>query len=637
MKESISKLYNRTSIKTKWIIFVLILIIYPMFLIGYVGYKNYEEAITNHFIESVQKDIKLVGELVREKLQDIEEFIAETQYDEVMYDFSTYYYNLIRKAGIDLERASVDEQVHSALKQAVMQDYNLKGEIEKYLKSIILSRQDILLGAFQFAEQEDMGYIVSKEKGNAYYEQQSFDDNKIFQYMDQELSKESNTAYYIDKENNIYIGQKIFYRDNFRHSGTIIFKVDQEYVFKRYQSMLGESKEAVYVLANESKELIAVGNLQDERKNKLKRFVHTNQIEDSFYTEDKKGEAIVYNTFRTKNLSIASGVFISLGVLLADIRELSTLIFMLCMSMIPIFLVLANRLYREVIYPVYNLSDKMHQIEQGKLGVEIENDRSDEIGYVYSAFNKMSKEMQYLVNCVYKEQIALKNAEIKALQAQINPHFLYNTLEMINWKARMSGNEDISEMIEALSGIMEINIDRRESHFLTIEEEIKYLRNYIFLIQKRFGDKIKFEESVEEVTLEYRIPRLLLQPIVENAIGHGIEPVGKGTIFLEIRRDEENLTISISDDGKGIEEKRLEKIKSELTKVEKKYIEDEEMGKGHIGIINVQRRIQLLYGEDYGIHIESKENKGTKIMLVLPTTVTGVLIREEGKGEQVDV
>ncbi|MEG1637760.1 MAG: hypothetical protein RR324_09625 [Cellulosilyticaceae bacterium] len=146
MRASISKLYNRTSIKTKWIIFVLILIIYPMFLIGYVGYKNYEEAITNHFIESVQKDIKLVGELVQEKLQDIEEFIAETQYDEVMYDFSTYYYNLIRKAGIDLERASVDEQVHSALKQAVMQDYNLKGEIEKYLKSIILSRQDILLG-----------------------------------------------------------------------------------------------------------------------------------------------------------------------------------------------------------------------------------------------------------------------------------------------------------------------------------------------------------------------------------------------------------------------------------------------------------------------------------------------------------
>lgn len=633
MSGSIKGLYNKTSIKTKWIIFVVILIIYPMFLLGYIGYKNYEEEVTSHFIESVQKDIMLVSELVLEKLQDIEKFVIETQYNEAIYDFSTDYYGLIKRESIELEKVANNKEELAKLEQIIKQDYDLKGKIERYLRSVVLSRQDITLGAFQFIEQGESGYIVSKEQSNAYYEEKEFKENKVFEKIKIELNKGYTTVYYIDSDRNFYVGNKIFYRDNFKHSANIIFKIDQDYVFKRFNNMLGDSKKGVYVVANSSKELVTLGQLNEERKHKLEKFILSNHRGGSYYTEETRGEAIVYNVFNTKNLSIASAVFIELNVLLADIREMSGFIFMLCMSMIPIFLILANELYKEVIYPVYVLSEKMHQIERGEMGVEIISRRKDEIGYVYNAFNKMSKEIKYLVNCVYKEQIALKNAELKSLQAQINPHFLYNTLEMINWKARMSGEEDISEMISALSGIMEINIDRRQNQFLCVEEEINYLRNYIFLIQKRFGDKVKLEENIDEKTLSYKIPRLLIQPIIENAIGHGIEPVGRGTIYLKIEERKNNLMIFIKDNGVGMHYTRLNYLREQLEVVKKNYIEDEELGKSHIGIINVQRRIKLLYGKRYGIDIKSEQNEGTEVILLLPAHLEEKDLREIEQGE----
>lgn len=623
MKRRIRKIYNKMSIRTKWSIFVVILIIYPMILLGYVGYKNYENMITEHFVKSVQEEVFTVSELVQEKLEEIEAFISKIQYDQNIYQFTYDYYKIIKDSAIDLEAIKQDEREQIRLKQTVMADYNLKKDIESYLQSIILSRQDISLGAFQFVGQDDIGYIVNKEQGSAYYEQTKFMHNKIFEKIENSFVEDTNTTYYIDDNNEIYIGKKIFYREDFTHCANVIFKINHTDVLKRYQRILGDSKEAIYIVTKNDKELMALGSLSREREEKVKSFINSNYQTGSLYKEESKKEAVVYNAFESQNLSIVSAVFISLDILLQDIRKLSGLIFMLCMSMIPIFLLLANKLYKEVIYPIYILSNKMHQIEKGEWGTYINHTRNDEIGYVYGAFNKMSKEMAYLVNCVYKEQIALKQAELKALQAQINPHFLYNTLEMINWKARMIGEDDISEMIEALGGIMEINIDRRENPFLTIEEELKYIKNYIFLIQKRFGDRINFHDKIQEEVLRYKIPRLLLQPLIENAIEHGIEPIGRGVIEIEVSKIQDNLCIVIKDNGKGMEKEQLEELTRQIIQIDKKYIEDKESDKGHIGVINVQRRTQLLYGNEYGMSIQSEIDKGTQVTLILPATMTG--------------
>jgi two-component system sensor histidine kinase YesM len=252
-------------------------------------------------------------------------------------------------------------------------------------------------------------------------------------------------------------------------------------------------------------------------------------------------------------------------------------------------------------------------------------------------FNRMSLQMKNLIDTVYKNQIATKDAEIKALQAQINPHFLYNTLDSINWKAKMNGVEEISEMVSALSSIIEANLNRNNEKFITLDKEIEYINNYYLLLKKRFGKKINMETEIGEDTLRCMIPKLIVQPIVENAVYHGIEmKVGSGTIRLKTRRVESRLYIDVIDDGAGIDEATLSAINESLEETANEAAAAGEAAevppaRSSIGIINVHKRIRLIYGEGYGLHIESRESEGTHVSICLPA-VSG----EPGENGQPD-
>jgi two-component system sensor histidine kinase YesM len=235
----------------------------------------------------------------------------------------------------------------------------------------------------------------------------------------------------------------------------------------------------------------------------------------------------------------------------------------------------------------------------------------------------MSLQIKNLIDTVYKNQIATKDAEIKALQAQINPHFLYNTLDSINWKAKMNGIEEISEMVSALSSIIEANLNRNNEKYITLDKEVEYINNYYLLLKKRFGKKINMEMEIGEDTLDCMIPKLIVQPIVENAVYHGIEmKVGSGTIRLKTRRDESRLYIDVIDDGAGIDEETLSSINKNLEETVNENAAAEEAeappASSSIGIINVHKRIRLIYGEGYGLHIESRESEGTHVSICLP-------------------
>ncbi|MGL4797948.1 MAG: sensor histidine kinase [Cellulosilyticaceae bacterium] len=623
MKRRIRNMYQATSIKTKWIIFVIILVLYPMILIGYVGYANYEQVITKHFIETVQKDILVVAEQLQEELEEVEKFTDAAQKDEAVYEYTTYYYNLLKANNISMEHLKLYPEMRNKYENLIRGDFALTQKVTAYLKSLLLSRQDISAVAYQFAGSQDFGTIETRDKNDTINEINAFERNKVYENMNRILEKDR-IGYYVDEENNVYLGKKIFYRLTSKHCGTAIFKLDMTYLLRKYAGMLEGAKEAVYVVADAKNEIMSIGNLQEQNKKKLIDFQNTHPQPGVVYREESRSQAVVYNTFEHHNLSLGSAVYISLDILLADIRAMSRFIFILCMSVLPIFLVLANKLYKEIIQPIYILSGKMQQIENGEMGVEVKSERTDEFGYVFGAFNGMSRQLKYLVNCVYKEQIALKNAELKVLRSQINPHFLYNTLEMINWKARMTGNDDLSEMIGALSGIMEVNIDRRSNHFLTIAAEMDYIKNYIFLIQKRFGDGVQFTLDIEEELMTCKIPKLIIQPIVENALKHGVEARGKGLVCIEIKEiDDQNICIWVKDNGKGIPEDKLLYINKQLEALDKDELETEKGNSGHIGVINVQKRIKLLYGESYGIEMKSQYNEGTQVRMVIPKTYTG--------------
>lgn len=252
----------------------------------------------------------------------------------------------------------------------------------------------------------------------------------------------------------------------------------------------------------------------------------------------------------------------------------------------------------------------------------------NENGYVAGTFwaglefNAMSEKMRGLLDDITREKLKNKNAEIKALQseydslqAKINPHFLYNTLESINSMAKISGEEEIARAIQLLGNYLQDTVSR-ENRFVTLGEELQNALDYIQIQQIVHGGRLDYETDVDEVLLEAVVPKLILQPLIENAVVHGLEPKqGWGKIRIRIFCQGQDLLIQIADDGVGI---TSSKLKDGMIVASGKSTHH-----SHVGIQTVHKRIQILYGKNYGITVESKEKEGTTICIALPIQFEG--------------
>lgn len=235
----------------------------------------------------------------------------------------------------------------------------------------------------------------------------------------------------------------------------------------------------------------------------------------------------------------------------------------------------------------------------------------DEIGMIGTEYNKMAENIETLIEKVYKMELAQKQAELEFLQMQINPHFLYNALDTISWKALGEGNLDVSEMTIALGELLRATI-KKES-FIPLKEEMNTVRDYLYIQEQRFGDKISVVYQVEEGSEVCQVPNFILQPLIENAIIHGLEPkMGKGRLLIRIRTGEGRLYILIADDGVGMSEEEIRALYEKC--------EESDTGKS-IGIKNVYRRLILCYGEESRLDIKSEKNIGTRIQFSIPLKV----------------
>ena len=250
---------------------------------------------------------------------------------------------------------------------------------------------------------------------------------------------------------------------------------------------------------------------------------------------------------------------------------------------------------RHISRPVNVLIDATSRVRAGERGYTItEEPRSEEFCQLYEHFNEMSLEMKAQVEHIYMEQQALQQTKIKALQSQINPHFLNNTLEIINWEARLAENEKVSAMIEALSTLLNAALDRGGENMVSLRNEIGYVEAYLHIIRERLGNRLTAEFDVDEGLLEMPVPRLILQPIVENAIEHDIEPNHGGMLTLRVKSENEEICIGVEHTGTFSEEDRdvvgslFDPDAAEETRAQ---------GIGQIGLRNVYQRLRLIYGD----------------------------------------
>ena len=254
---------------------------------------------------------------------------------------------------------------------------------------------------------------------------------------------------------------------------------------------------------------------------------------------------------------------------------------------------------------IERLTCLMQEVQEGSMDMQVGSDDRDEIGMLYRGFGSMMKRIRTLINEVYLGKITQKEAELKALQAQINPHFLYNTLSLINWKALAAGEEDISRMTLAMSTFYRTALNRGRN-VLQVEAELSNTRAYLEIQSMLHDGDFDYEIEVQPEILQCESLNLILQPLVENAIHHGIEEKtdGRGKISVRGWKEDNCVWFMVEDNGVGMEQKVADKI---LTMESKGY-----------GVRNVDERIRLCYGEKYAMKVESVVGKGTKMTIHFP-------------------
>ena len=254
---------------------------------------------------------------------------------------------------------------------------------------------------------------------------------------------------------------------------------------------------------------------------------------------------------------------------------------------------------------IERLTCLMQEMQEGSMDMQVGSDDRDEIGMLYRGFGSMMKRIRTLINEVYLGKITQKEAELKALQAQINPHFLYNTLSLINWKALAAGEEDISRMTLAMSTFYRTALNRGRN-VLQVEAELSNTRAYLEIQSMLHDGDFDYEIEVQPEILQCESLNLILQPLVENAIHHGIEEKtdGRGKISVRGWKEDNCVWFMVEDNGVGMEQKVADKI---LTMESKGY-----------GVRNVDERIRLCYGEKYAMKVESVVGKGTKMTIHFP-------------------
>ena len=305
---------------------------------------------------------------------------------------------------------------------------------------------------------------------------------------------------------------------------------------------------------------------------------------------------------------------VPVSVLYKDIYSLRKwFVFTLLVALLASFLVSTYWLYR-LTRPLDRLREAMFQMEKGNLGLQLEDGSKNELGMLGRQFNKMSHSIRELVLQIQKVENEKRLMEKEALQAQINPHFLFNTLSTVKYMAMIVKANTIVECITAFGNFL-VPIYKDKNDTWQVEKEINYIENYVKIMNYRFGEGICVTYDCPEEIGKYSILKFTLQPLVENAIQHGFkEWEGKGTINIIFRREDEELNILVEDDGHGMEEDEIESLRKRI----EMYGTENEGEERHVGLGNVHRRLKIFYGEKYGITLDGQLGKGMKVRINIP-------------------
>ena len=377
------------------------------------------------------------------------------------------------------------------------------------------------------------------------------------------------------------------YRNINRRIGTVILSVDQSVLWKEIQV---SAQSSVYVC--ESGQIIAAADTKQIGSSILSNPQRGYRV---LQTKNKKTGWDVYHFYETAQFEqmVFTNICIGLGTLAA---------------LMLLSLTLVSLMTGPMLEQVGRLGYAMSEIENGNFSVQIPlaSQPANELERISAGFNEMSVQLKKLMEAVKQSTVEQKNAELQAMEAQIDPHFLYNTLDTINWKALECDEFEISSMVGALADILRYSI-RNPGDMVSISQELSWLERYIMLQKEKLDQPLSVVTDIPKELMGYRIHKLLLQPFVENAINHGFRRMKEPCrIEISMKLSGEQFYIRIHDNGCGISPELVRELNNKKSSAG-----------AHVGVANVRKRLELYYGENHGMYFESREGSGTSVHLFI--------------------
>lgn len=571
------KVFN--SLRFKLGIIAVILIAIPLFIISITYTRTLKEIIKNKYTETAIQSVYETGEKISFILNDIQEF------------------STVITSNSDLLEMLKDRNQYKP------EDFN------RVLRSFITSRDDVevidmvldgkyySVGAKEINRDEHLSARLTNSSGQPLWLPTK---RKQIEILSGKFQK-----YYFT------LGRKIIDFNTLKDYGYLLIDLEENILEQAYSGLLDHGSVEILICDNR-------GNIiSDSNKNKI-----GGTIKDEPYAKkvlsDSNGhnyvqyktsidKVAIYSTIKSNGWKIIKTI--STDYLYKEINRLQEYFILggiLYGVVIIIFMLFFSFRYTE---PMFKMRKVIKRVEQGDLSARTDVQSNDELGQLGNSLNKMIAKTQILIDQLVREEQEKKEVELEALHAQINPHFLYNTLNTIKWMAKIQGNNGVSTAITSLIKLLRISTNLGKD-MISLREEIDYVMNYIVIQRLRFSKAINIDYNIDEVCMEVTVPKLILQPIVENSIIYGMEDDQK-ELNIEINGSikEGQLIIEIKDDGPGIEEEILKNI----------FKKDSDRNKfSKVGLNNVNQRIKLYCGNDYGLEVEAERGAGTKVKVILP-------------------
>ncbi len=413
---------------------------------------------------------------------------------------------------------------------------------------------------------------------------------------------------------NLYIVENMYSEYSLKYIGTLIFAVDAAALSQDYGVVSQYQGARAYVLDEAGNVLLHTDT------SLLGARLDITQIREDCERRrrevDIDGEAYLRTCLSLNNQDLYFIVEAPKAQVLADLsRNLHEYLLTLLLILL-LFLGITLLASTRANEPLRDLISRIERLRAGDFSARMPKYRDYELDELSTVFNMMADEIERLINDIYKKQLLLKEAELKHLQSQINPHFLFNVLDIISWHARTAGNQEIVGIVVPLAGFLRSHLQLEGSERILIREELKNVDFYLSIQKSRFGDRLEvaYEMNDDGIPSLY-IPKFCIQILVENAVVHGLEAyMGKGLLTISLFRRENELHISVTDNGVGFDPSSLHLDDPDAQAVD---------ASGNIGLYNINKRIRLIYGDSYGVRITSFPNSGTHAAIRVPADSGG--------------